>query len=267
MGSDDGTKTITWREQRSKHVAMLVCFLMGVFTSNLYNKTTFSRNSSSKCDISLGHYDGAEYRSSSTRGTPKCLIESKFMKVQQHEVEIEGSIIHDWLFMDYHDQINVLVEAPHKKSWTQPHFYVFQQTKYALEDRMSLAVVGGIVEPNENPETAARREVSEEMNVICEHFHPLGRFRADVNRGAGWTFTYLARNCQEGIFREDGVDKTNEVGEPDAEQQDLTTMSLTEILSAVKDGKFLEIKWTATVALSLLHFSTLENEKGKHNIK
>lgn len=263
MGSDDGTKTITWREQRLNHVAMLSCFLVGIFVSTLYTKIALSRNSSSNCNISLGHYGGAEYRSSSTTGTPKCLIESKFMKVQQHAVQVEGSIIPDWLFMDYHDQINVLVQAPHKDAWTEPHFYVFQQTKYALEDRLSLAVVGGIVEPNENPETAARREVSEEMHVICESFHLLGRFRADVNRGAGWTFSYLATGCKAGVFREEGVDKTNEVGAPDTEHQDLTTISLADILTAVKDGKFLEIKWTATVALSLLRLSAIESEKGQ----
>lgn len=269
MGSDDGTKAITWREQRSHHVAMLICFLMGMAVSMLCNTQTrnSSSSSSSECDISLGHYDGAEYRSSSTKGTPKCLIESKFLKVQQHTVQVDGSIIHDWLFMDYHDQINVLVQAPHKEEWTEPHFHVFQQTKYALEDRMSLAVVGGIVEPNEDPQIAARREVSEEMNVICEDFHLLGRFRADVNRGAGWTFTYLARDCQPGTLKEDDTEKPDiEVGAPDTEQQDLTTMSLTDILTAVKEGKFLEIKWTATVALSLLYLSTSlsESEKGTH---
>lgn len=264
MGSDDGTKAInTWREQRINHVAMLCCFLAGLFLSSLYAKMDLSRDLSSKCDISFGHYGGGEYRSSSTKGTPKCLIESKFMKVQQHTVQVEGAIIPDWLFMDYHDQINVLVQAPHKESWKEPHFYVFQQTKYALEDRLSLAVVGGIIEPNENPETAARREVSEEMHVICEKFHLLGRFRADVNRGAGWTFSYLATNCKAGLFIEEGMDKTDEVGAPDTEHQDLTTISLTDILAAVKDGKFLEIKWTATVALSLLRWSTIESDSEK----
>ncbi|GAX24249.1 hypothetical protein FisN_4Lh050 [Fistulifera solaris] len=257
MGSDDGSKAMIWREYKLNHAAMVGCFVLGIFVSTLYSNITSSWDSLTKCDISLGHYGGIEYRSSSTRGTPKCLIESKFMKIQQHAVQIEGSIIPDWLFMDYHDQINVLVQAPHQESWTEPHFYVFEQTKYALEDRLSLAVVGGIVEPNENPETAARREVSEEMHVICDNFHLLGRFRADVNRGAGWTFTYLALDCKPGVFIEEGSGKENEVGAPDTEYQDLTTISLNDLQSAVLAGKFLEIKWTATVAMSLLRLSKL----------
>lgn len=262
MGSDDGIKTITVKELRSNYVYMLVSFLIGIFVSTFYKQRTFSKDSSSSCEISFGHYGGTEYRSSLTRGTPKCLIESKFLKVQQHELQIEESVIHDWLFIDYHDQINVLVEAPRMESWTEPHFYVFQQTKYALEDRMSLAVVGGIVEPNEKPEAAAKREVSEEMHVVCEKIDFLGRFRADVNRGVGWTFTYLARDCHAGTVKEDGMSKSNEVGAADTEQQNLTIKSLSEILSAVKEGKFLEIKWTATVALSLLHILTQEGDRG-----
>jgi ADP-ribose pyrophosphatase YjhB (NUDIX family) len=187
-------------------------------------------------------------------------VESKFLKIQQHQVampsagkEARTQIIDDWLFIDYHDRINVLVEAPRQSGWTEPHFYVFEQTKYALEDRMSLALVGGIVEPNELPKDAARREVSEEMHLVCNSFYFLGRYRTDVNRGGGWTSTYLARHCKPGKLNDKGLNEADEVGAPDTERQDRKIVSLTALRKAVSEAKFLEIQWSATVALAVLH--------------
>lgn len=90
----------------------------------------------SDCEISLGAYKGSEYRSASqTIGNPKCLVESKFLKVQQHAVQFapHDPIITDWLWIDYHDRINVLVQAADATN----EFLVFSQSKYALEGRVS----------------------------------------------------------------------------------------------------------------------------------
>jgi 8-oxo-dGTP pyrophosphatase MutT (NUDIX family) len=171
-----------------------------------------------------------------------------------------GSVIPDWLWIDYHDRINVLVEAEKKSGDQEPHFLVFEQTKYALEGRMSLAIVGGIIEPHEEPEQAARREVEEEMGGLqCQDFHFLGRFRTDVNRGMGWTNTFLAANCRKAEPRAAADQHQNqeeeeeeEVGVADTERQDLKRISLNDLRQATIAGKFLEIQWTAAVTLALL---------------
>ena len=87
--------------------------------------------------------------------------------------------------IDYHDRINVVVEynSDTNNKNRERNFLVFEQSKYALDGRQSLAIVGGIIEPGEEPEYAARREVNEEMGLTCEIFYPLGRWRTDVNRG------------------------------------------------------------------------------------
>jgi ADP-ribose pyrophosphatase YjhB (NUDIX family) len=229
-------------------------------------------STSSSCLVSFGRYHGLEYTTppggndggGRTVGKPKCLVESKFMKLQQHRVQQPGSssVIEDWMWIDYHDRINVLVQAPNRVD----QFLVFEQTKYALEGRTSLAVVGGMIEPGEEPEQAARREVAEEMKQSCLNFHFLGRYRTDVNRGAGWTNTFLATKCHKLTETEqtkmdsdhnaaaggDGK-KGEEVGAADTERQDLRTLSLQELRDAVVAGRFLEIQWSATVALALLH--------------
>jgi len=169
-----------------------------------YNGNTIDSDNDSECAISFGTYRGGnEYSDvrAGTVGRPKCLVESKFLKVQQHRVrvksededgEVAEEIVEDWLWIDYHDRVNVLVEAPRNRvnrtdfdedGEEGRRFYVFEQTKYALEGRQSLAIVGGIVEPGEVPESAARREVAEELDATtCLRYQFLGRYRTDVNR-------------------------------------------------------------------------------------
>jgi 8-oxo-dGTP pyrophosphatase MutT (NUDIX family) len=197
------------------------------------------------------------------------------MKLQQHRVQVDDvattHVIDDWLWIDYHDRINVLIEAPKANTGggaDEPHFIVIEQTKYALEDRTSLAIVGGIIEPGEDPKNAAVREVWEETGYKCDKFDFLGRYRTDVNRGMGWTNTYVARMCtrQEQSTRTNSNGKAvlvDEVGKADEEKQTIIHMSLTEIREAVMDARFLEIQWSATVALALL----LYDKKSGNNLE
>jgi 8-oxo-dGTP pyrophosphatase MutT (NUDIX family) len=213
-----------------------------------------------RCQMTFGEYRGHEYSNvkSGTVGKPKCLVESKWLKLSQHSVKLPGSnsVLDDWMWIDYHDRINVLVEAESKPGGeTERQFLVFEQSKYALEGRMSLAVIGGIIEPGEQAEVAARREVEEELNGMkCQDFHFLGRFRTDVNRGMGWVNGFLATTCsRHGSKHHQHLSIEGEVGAADTERQDLKRVTLTELKDAVRRGEFLEVQWSATVALALLH--------------
>jgi 8-oxo-dGTP pyrophosphatase MutT (NUDIX family) len=94
-----------------------------------------------------------------------------------------------------HDRVNVLAEIGGDEH-TVGDFQVVRQKKYALETT-SLAVVGGIVEQGDaDVESAARRELREELGLVTEKLVPLGRYRTDSNRGAGWVNSFLARNCE-----------------------------------------------------------------------
>lgn len=193
----------------------------------------------------------------------------------QHSVRIPGSrgadyIVNDWLWIDYHDRVNVLVEDERKSSMgkEERRFLVFEQSKYALEGRTSLAVIGGIIEPGESAEVAAMRELEEEMvDVRCDRLEFLGRFRTDVNRGMGWVNSFVAMDCIHQKIESNRSDlehkekEEEEVGAPDTERQDRISLSLSELRDAAREGKFLEVQWSNTVALALLHpeSSTLES--------
>ena len=232
-------------------------FLLGLFSTLLIQR--LSRPSS--CTIALGTYKGREYEPPSHQR--ECLVESKYLKVQQHTVTIPGSnppvTVADWLWIDYHDRINVLVQLAsnnnNNSNNKEPTFLIFEQTKYALEGKVSLAIVGGIVEPGEQATATAPREVREETGMECATpFVPLGRYRTDVNRGMGWTHTFLAQDCHpvgKGTAAA-GSDK-DEVGGHDTERQDTKEMTLEELRHAVQKGEFMEIQWSATVALAIMH--------------
>ena len=210
MGSDIGSKKgRVGLCSPSKTNFLLTGIILGLCLFILQSNGRSSSNlsplvsltsSSSSCQISFGSYHGKEYysKTSGTVGSPKCLVESKWMKVQQHQVKLPSPsgrsdndtplVIDDWLWIDYHDRINVLVEAEAIPGQKEKMFLVFEQSKYALEGRTSKAIIGGIIEPHEIPKDAAAREVEEEMGVRCDKFHFLGRFRTDVNRGMGWVW-------------------------------------------------------------------------------
>mmetsp|Transcript_10720 Transcript_10720/g.12431 ORF Transcript_10720/g.12431 Transcript_10720/m.12431 type:complete len:283 (+) Transcript_10720:101-949(+) len=217
------------------------------------------QNNGNGCLVSFGEYHGHNYKTDSTIGEGKCLVQSKWMQVMQHKVKLDdNTIIDDWLFIDYHDRINVLVEDPSYPKQQQgtekeKRYLVIRQSKYALEGRQSLAIVGGIIEPGEDPSTAAIREVSEELGFVCS-VKFLGRFRTDVNRGMGWVNSFVAQNCIKKELIENGqnLDPNEEVGAPDTERQDVISMSLSEIHQNSQKGEFLEVQWSNTVALALL---------------
>jgi len=243
------------------------------FSSSLLSSQT------TKCQIDLGQYKGPIYNSpeSGTVGPPNCLLSSKWMQVSLHTVQFPGSTdqFDDWMWIDYHDRINVVVEDESSSSSSsisgneeeERRFLVFEQTKYALEGRTSLAIIGGIIEPGEQPEHAARREVYEEMDGLeCQQFHFLGRYRTDVNRGMGWLNSFLATNCSRKrtttstdshkkilVAAGEEQQQEEEVGAADSEKQKLKSISLSEFRQAAHDGRFLEVQWTTTVAQALLH--------------
>ena len=213
-----------------------------------------------ECMVSFGRYGGHEYRSpDATVGEGKCLVESKWMKVMQHTVRQDGGegkdadLIPDWLWIDYHDRINVLVQDPNSDLG---NFLVFRQTKYALEGKDSLAIVGGIIEPGEDPKQAAQREVEEELaGLQCLHFHFLGRFRTDVNRGMGWVNSFLAMDCHR--YQHDSLASNKlqpeQIGDADSERQDVLSISLSQLHLSLREGKFLEVQWSNTVSLALMN--------------
>jgi len=114
---------------------------------------------------------------------------NKFLTVENHTVELpDGRVIADWAWLVTPDYVNIAVVT------AAGQFLCFRQTKYAVGG-ISLAPVGGYLEPGEDPLVAAQRELREETGYAAPEWVSLGRYIVDGNRGAGTAHLFLACNA------------------------------------------------------------------------
>ena len=172
--------------------------------------------------------------------------------------------------IDYGDRVNVLVHTKGTKEEEKEEpggrFVVLEQTKYALEGS-SLAAVGGFIERNEAPISAAVREVREELQIQCDVSKAvaLGKYRTDVNRGLGWVHAFLVRDCvseKELSGGEEAIKAVrNNIADADSKQelQTMRRLTLPQVEEAALSGKFVEVQWSNTVSLAMLYLKKEEH--------
>ena len=119
------------------------------------------------------------------------LNHSKFLTVESHTVKLpDGQLIPDWAWLIIPSAAIVLAMTD------DDQFLCFRQTKYAVEGT-SLAPVGGMLEPNEAPIDAAKRELLEEMGYESSDWINLGSHILDPNRGIATMHLFLALKAKK----------------------------------------------------------------------
>lgn len=176
-----------------------------------------------------------ELRAWKTLSRKTILQHSKFLTVENHIVELpDGRVIPDWAWLIIPSAVIVLALTADDK------FLCFRQTKYAVPG-VSLAPVGGMLEPNENPLDAAKRELLEETGYESSDWVSLGSHILDPNRGIATMHLFLALQA-------------NQLTEPksdDLEDQELLFLTRDEIENALDSGEFKVLAWSAVVAMTL----------------
>lgn len=163
------------------------------------------------------------------------LDHSKFLLVEEHAVQLpDGRIIHNWPWVITPDFINVVAVREDGR------FLFFRQTKYSI-DGLSLAPVGGYLEPGEDALETARRELREETGYAASRWTSLGCFPVDGNRGAGNAYFYLAEQ----------VVPVAEIDADDLEEQELLLLTRQEVDEALAAGEFKLLPWVAIVTMAL----------------
>ena len=161
----------------------------------------------------------------------------RWLSVEKHTVELpNGRILDDWTWVIVPDYINVLAVT------SQKEFLCFRQTKYAAEG-LTLAPVGGMIDPGEDPLTAAQRELREEMGYAAPEWVFLGKYANEANRGVSSGYLYLALEAVP----------MQRAHSDDLEEQEMLVMTRDELRSALLAGEFKIASWAATVALALVY--------------
>lgn len=165
------------------------------------------------------------------------LDRGRFLVVENHTVRLpNGRVITDWPWLITPEYVNVAAVT------AENEFLCFRQPKYAVGG-ITLAVVGGYLEPGEDPPAAAQRELLEETGYESPDWLSLGQYAVDGNRGAGMAYLFLARQAYQ-------------VAEPtadDLEEQQLLRLSRTEVEAALAAGEFKLLPSVAAIALTLQH--------------
>lgn len=165
----------------------------------------------------------------------------RYLVVESHTLELpDGKIIPDWAWIITPDFVNIVAITQ------EGQFICFRQTKYSVSGD-TLAVVGGFIEPGEEPLAAAQRELQEETGYTASRWISLGTYAVDGNRGNGNAHFFLALDAQ----------LTAPTHADDLEEQHLLLLSTSELHEALLGGEFKVLPWTTIVALAL-HF--LENK-------
>lgn len=164
----------------------------------------------------------------------------KYLTVENHVIELpDERVISNWPWIITPDYINVVAITQDEQ------FLCFRQTKYAYKGT-SLGVVGGYLEPAEEPLEAAQRELLEETGYQASQWISLGHYAVDGNRGAGMAHLFLA------------LDATH-VSQPNAddlEELELIKLSRPELEEALATGQFKVLAWAAVVALALRYLDS-----------
>jgi len=169
------------------------------------------------------------------RSRQTVLSQPPWLVIEQHEVELpDGRVIPNWPWVITPDYINLVVEM------VSGEFLCFRQAKYGLPHG-TLAIVGGYLQPGEDPLAAAQRELREETGCIAGEWISLGRYLVDPNRGMATGHLYLAR-------------RAHVVGDPipdDLEEQIPVYLTCQELKAALNEGEIEVLAWAAAVSLAL----------------
>jgi ADP-ribose pyrophosphatase len=170
------------------------------------------------------------------------LDHSIYLKVENHVIELpDGRVLDQWPWVIARDFVNVIPVND------DGNLILFKQEKYGYQG-VSIAPVGGYLEPGEEPEEAARRELLEEMGYHSGELIPL-------------TTTVIAPNLFFSIGNPFIARKLTYVGHQasdDLEEQTLIEVTLDELERSLLRGEVKVTSWYASFANALLY---LRHEK------
>jgi len=241
--------------------------------------------------LQTGVYKGTPWVNDRTVSV-KTIGETKFARCDVHTVKSEDgkNIIDDWLFLEEMDAVNVAVvtaegnfvvfeqmkygipgltlspvggfvdagEAPWESAKREVMEELGLGSKKTLDQMRTVGYqnldkqlgVTAFASTPKAPKSLDAFKLSRGYVADDEDWIYLGKYRTAANRGGGFIYTYLLKNAVP-ILPEGGTQAFKSSG--DDEVQNIKFLSISEVEKSTMNGEFQEVKWAATLALSLLH--------------
>ena len=163
-------------------------------------------------------------------------IEHPFLRVTMDTVLLpDGTVIDDWPTVHAGDYVNVMVVNSDGEA------LIAEGYRHG-SGRVTWQTVGGYLEKDEDPYTAAQRELREEAGLECRQWRHLSSFVVDANRHVGTGHFFLGY----------GPTKVCEIDSGDLEEYTLKWVPIDALKRALWDGRLNIMSYGVNVALGLL---------------
>jgi len=159
-----------------------------------------------------------------------------FDVVKRRSVLPSENLEGDFYILSPPDWINVVATTPDME------FITVEQYRHGV-DQPTLEIPGGMVDPDETPFEASKRELLEETGYHSEDWVELGSVEVNPAIQTNKTFTYWARNCK----------KTSEQSLDQHERIKIGLIPEKEFLALVSHGTVTHSLVVAAVAKYLLY--------------
>jgi ADP-ribose pyrophosphatase len=126
---------------------------------------------------------------------------------------------HDFYILESPSWVNIIPLTPAKE------VVLIRQYRFGIQD-MTLEIPGGLMEPSDSPEEAARRELREETGYREEKLIPLGTVHPNPAIQNNLCYTFLAT----------GVFPVGELLQDDREDIEVVIQPLSEIPHLIREG-------------------------------
>jgi len=179
------------------------------------------------------------------------LDRSPWMRVYADDVELpDGRIVEGYLRLESPSYV-MIVPVDRKN-----RIGLVRSYKRGV-DAIDIQPPAGIIEVNEPPLDAARRELLEELGCTADEWHNLGVYVLGGNFGGGPAYIFLATGCEQ-------------IQAPDAgdlEEQQVLWFSLTEVEQRWMAGKFQQLGSVAALGLAFAHLGHITADANSPSIE